>query len=164
MLIAFRRTRRIGVACLISMVFGLVITNVVIKNWAARIRPYDFFNDLELIIEKQHDFSFPSGHSTNSFACAWVIFRMAKKRYGVPTLLLAVLIALSRLFEVPLDRLLGVETPAPAEDGALSEGALAAVENISYLSVIICFVMFLVNDLYGFVSWKRMEKRQMAAP
>ena len=39
---------------------------------------------------------------------------------------------------------------------------LAAVENISYLSVIICFVMFLVNDLYGFVSWKRMEKRQMA--
>ena len=38
---------------------------------------------------------------------------------------------------------------------------LAAVENISYLSVIICFVMFLVNDLYGFVSWKRMEKRQL---
>ena len=37
---------------------------------------------------------------------------------------------------------------------------LAAAENISYLSVIICFVMFLVNDLYGFVSWKRMEKRQ----
>ena len=40
---------------------------------------------------------------------------------------------------------------------------LAAVEDISYLSVIICFVMFLVNDLYGFVSWKRMEKRQMAS-
>ena len=37
---------------------------------------------------------------------------------------------------------------------------LAAREDISYLSVIICFVMFLVNDLYGFVSWKRMEKRQ----
>ena len=40
---------------------------------------------------------------------------------------------------------------------------LAAVENISYLSVIICFVLFLINDLYGFVSWKRMEKRQMTA-
>ena len=39
---------------------------------------------------------------------------------------------------------------------------MAAKEDISYLSVIICFVMFLVNDLYGFVSWKRMEKRQMA--
>ena len=40
---------------------------------------------------------------------------------------------------------------------------LAAKEDIRYLSVIICFVTFLVNDLYGFVSWKRMEKRQMAA-
>ena len=38
---------------------------------------------------------------------------------------------------------------------------LAAMENTSYLSVIICFVMFLINDLYGFISWKRMEKRQL---
>ena len=34
---------------------------------------------------------------------------------------------------------------------------LAAKEDIRYLSIIICFVMFLVNDLYGFVSWKRMK-------
>lgn len=40
---------------------------------------------------------------------------------------------------------------------------LAAVEDISYLSVIICFVMFLVNDLYGFINWKRMEQRQQHA-
>ncbi len=39
--------------------------------------------------------------------------------------------------------------------------ALAAVENITYISVIICFVMFLVNDLYGFISWRKMEKRQI---
>ena len=38
---------------------------------------------------------------------------------------------------------------------------LAARENISYLSVVICFVMFLVNDLYGFLNWKQMEKRQL---
>ena len=37
---------------------------------------------------------------------------------------------------------------------------LAAAEDMRYLSVMICFVMFLVNDLYGFLSWKRMEKRQ----
>lgn len=41
--------------------------------------------------------------------------------------------------------------------------ALAAAEDISYLSVLICFAMFLVNDFYGFVNWKRMEKRQLAA-
>ena len=40
---------------------------------------------------------------------------------------------------------------------------LAAREDISYLSVIICFVVFLVNDLYGFFNWKRMEKRQHLA-
>ena len=38
---------------------------------------------------------------------------------------------------------------------------LAALEDNSYISVIICFAMFLVNDLYGYISWKRMEKRQM---
>lgn len=37
---------------------------------------------------------------------------------------------------------------------------LAAMEDISYVSVIVCFVVFLVNDLYGFFNWLRMEKRQ----
>ncbi len=37
---------------------------------------------------------------------------------------------------------------------------LAARENVTYISVIICFVMFLINDLYGFISWRAMEKRQ----
>lgn len=37
---------------------------------------------------------------------------------------------------------------------------LAAYESISYVSVIICFVVFLANDLYGFVSWRKMQKRQ----
>jgi len=40
---------------------------------------------------------------------------------------------------------------------------LAAIENITYISVIICFFVFLVNDLYGFANWKRIEKRQAAA-
>ena len=38
---------------------------------------------------------------------------------------------------------------------------LASIENITYISVLICFIMFLVNDLYGFVNWKRIEKRQL---
>ena len=50
-----------------------------------------------------------------------------------------------------------------ANDGVLILlWTLAAAEDISYLSVIICFAMFLVNDLYGFVNWKRMERRQQA--
>ena len=38
--------------------------------------------------------------------------------------------------------------------------ALASHEDASYISVLVCFVMFLVNDLYGFVSWKKREKTQ----
>ena len=37
---------------------------------------------------------------------------------------------------------------------------LASITDISYLSVVICFIVFLVNDLYGFINWRRMEKRQ----
>lgn len=37
---------------------------------------------------------------------------------------------------------------------------LASKTDISYVSVIICFAMFLINDLYGFISWKRMSERQ----
>ena len=39
---------------------------------------------------------------------------------------------------------------------------LASTQDISYLSVMICFVLFLVNDIYGFISWRKMVRRQMA--
>lgn len=38
---------------------------------------------------------------------------------------------------------------------------LASLENPSYTPVIICFIIFLINDLYGFINWKRIMKRQM---
>ena len=40
---------------------------------------------------------------------------------------------------------------------------LAALKQVSYLSVVICFVVFLVNDVYGFLNWLRMQKRQADA-
>lgn len=38
--------------------------------------------------------------------------------------------------------------------------SMAATENRAYLSVVVCFMAFLVNDIYGFLNWKQMEKRQ----
>ena len=38
---------------------------------------------------------------------------------------------------------------------------LASMDDIHYLSVVICFVAFLFNDIYGFLNWRKMEKRQM---
>ena len=37
---------------------------------------------------------------------------------------------------------------------------LAAFEDLSYISMIVCFIAFLANDIYGFISWRKMEKRQ----
>ena len=37
---------------------------------------------------------------------------------------------------------------------------LATIENIKYLPMILCFIMFLSNDLYGFYNWEKMKKAQ----
>lgn len=37
---------------------------------------------------------------------------------------------------------------------------LASIQDIAYLPMILCFVMFMVNDLYGFLNWRRMRDRQ----
>lgn len=39
---------------------------------------------------------------------------------------------------------------------------MATKENTSYLSVVICFLIFLINDIYGYLSWLQMERRQRA--
>lgn len=37
---------------------------------------------------------------------------------------------------------------------------LASATDTSYLSVVICFLMFLINDFYGFYNWQKIKKRQ----
>ncbi len=37
---------------------------------------------------------------------------------------------------------------------------LASMTDRSYISVTVCFAVFLLNDLYGFISWRRMRARQ----
>ena len=40
---------------------------------------------------------------------------------------------------------------------------MAALTEVRYISVVVCFIAFLVNDLYGFISWRRMARRQRIA-
>ncbi len=40
----------------------------------------------------------------------------------------------------------------------------ASILDIRYISVVVCFVAFLFNDIYGFISWQRMKKRQFESP
>ena len=39
---------------------------------------------------------------------------------------------------------------------------LASLTDPRYISVVVCFAAFLINDLYGFISWRRMKERQSA--
>ena len=41
---------------------------------------------------------------------------------------------------------------------------LATLESLSYLPMVICFVLFLANDIYGFINWRRIQKRQSNEP
>ena len=41
-----------------------------------------------------------------------------------------------------------------------SPGVLASVKDPSYIPMVLCFVMFFANDMYGFVNWTRMRRRQ----
>ena len=37
---------------------------------------------------------------------------------------------------------------------------MASMTDIRYIPVVVCFLVFLINDIYGFISWQKMKKRQ----
>ena len=39
---------------------------------------------------------------------------------------------------------------------------IASIYDTKYISVVVCFIAFLVNDIYGYISWQRMKRRQTA--
>ena len=101
-LLFFPKTRKIGLGMGAALLMGLVICNLMLKPMIARIRPYDYQLEnfgvtIKLLIEAQHDFSFPSGHTIASFEAATVIL-LHNKKYGIPAMVLACLIAFSRLY------------------------------------------------------------------
>ena len=105
-----KKTRKVGGAALVALGIGAIITNVFLKNVVARIRPYEVIDGLLLLVGKQSDFSFPSGHSCASFAAAFAYYKMSPKRYGIVALVLAGLIAFSRLYvgvHYPSDVIIG---------------------------------------------------------
>lgn len=134
-----RKTRKIGFTALLAVAIGALFTNVILKNLVARTRPYEVINGLHILIEKQHDFSFPSGHTCASFAAALVYYRLCPRKWGIAAVVLASLIAFSRLYvgvHYPSDVLVGVVIGAFAAwlavwivDGVIKKKRTKSVDN-----------------------------------
>lgn len=110
LLIFLKKTRYVGVTALVSIMMGFIVTNLILKNVIARPRPFDVTSAVIPLITKPADFSFPSGHTCASFSAALVYYRMLPKKYGISALLLASMIAFSRLY-------LGVHYPSDITGG-----------------------------------------------
>ena len=121
LLLFFAKTRRVGITALLALLIGALCTNLLLKNLIARVRPYEVIDGLYPLVKKLKDFSFPSGHSCASFAASLVFFKKLPRRYGIASLVLASLIAISRLY-------LGVHYPSDVLGGiaiGLLSGAAA---------------------------------------
>ena len=93
----FKKTRLCGMNELLGLSAGFLLCNLVLKKLIARPRPIWLNPNIEMLVSVPTDYSFPSGHTTASFVAA-VVFLQYDKRLGIPALILAGLIAFSRLY------------------------------------------------------------------
>lgn len=101
-LLLIPKYRRVGFSMGAALLIGLLVCNITLKPLIARPRPYDyqfthFGKTISLLIAAPKDFSFPSGHTLASFEGATVLM-IHNKKLGIPALILASLIAFSRLY------------------------------------------------------------------
>lgn len=102
--------RKCGGQMALAMLLTFIIGNVILKNLIARDRPCWIDETVPLLLNCPHDYSFPSGHTMNGITAALTLF-FYNKKLGIPALVLAVVIAFSRLYHFvhfPTDVLAGV--------------------------------------------------------
>lgn len=109
-LIINKKTRYVGLITIITLILATLMGEGILKHLIQRQRPYTDFPLIELIIKKSTAYSFPSGHTTSSFACALVLGKYLKK-YSIFFWSLACTIAFSRLYlfmHYPSDIIAGI--------------------------------------------------------
>lgn len=118
LLLLIPKTRKIGCMSAIALIGTLLVNNMLLKNLVARTRPYEVIEGLTYIVKTPVDYSFPSGHAGCSFSVACIMYRRLPRRYGVPALILAILISVSRLY-------VGVHYPSDVIFGVISGIAIS---------------------------------------
>ena len=96
-MICTKQYRKCGIIIVISLIAGVVIGNLFLKNIIARPRPCWINEDFNMLIGVPDDYSFPSGHTLSSAACATVL-TLENSKFAFGAVPLAALIAFSRLY------------------------------------------------------------------
>lgn len=97
-LLLIPKTRKSGVVLAAALCVDAVLCNGILKNLFCRMRPFDVNTAVQLLIAGPRDFSFPSGHTAVSFAAVTALYLSGPKKLWIPALILACLIAFSRLY------------------------------------------------------------------
>lgn len=108
--------RKMAFLGMLALLLGWFLSDEVLKNLFARPRPFLTFPDVRILADKPLQFSFPSGHTTVSFAPA-VVFFLKNRQVGVLSLILAVFIGFSRIY-------VGVHYPLDVLGGAILGGVV----------------------------------------
>lgn len=90
-------TRSMSIHMLIALIAATIIGQVTIKSIVRRKRPCHTYHDVQLLIPVPSDLSFPSGHTTSSFACSTVMM-FFNPWFGIIGYIYAILTAISRLY------------------------------------------------------------------
>ena len=105
-----KQHRRCGITLAAGLICSPLIGNLLLKPLIARPRPCWLDETVVLLTALPRDYSFPSGHSLCACIAAVILMRY-DRRFGIPALIMAVLIAFSRLYlflHFPSDVLAGI--------------------------------------------------------
>lgn len=153
-LLLFRKTRRLGIICSLSLILTFICCNGILKPLIDRERPFEYFNGIIQMLPHPGDASHPSGHTANFMGPVFAAFlasapgteclgwrgegvpRETVRRLSIFGIVMAFMVGLSRIY-------LGMHYPTDVI-GALILGALCAL--------LVCSLVRIYESKHGVIG------------